>query len=227
MSRYTYVQRRGEAPPPWSAGATMRRPTCAGACFCNIATCEGQSCHSARVGRSVDESCLRHNSDGLRIGFSSSQEAVPNEACGTVRPAYQNPHERVESVRWWFGVKSVSRRPHPYAPAFCQKAHCTSSPVVPHLRSASALDHCSCPLPPRRLPITLPTTRHPRPASVLQSTRATINNLSKLASRPPPPSDKTPPYAADSSRAVTHLLERRRRLERSVLYPPASFQLAY
>jgi hypothetical protein len=47
-------------------------------------------------------------------------------------------------------------------------------------------------------------TRGPR--CFYSTTRATINNLSKLASNLPPPSDKTPPYTADSFRARPHLL---------------------
>jgi hypothetical protein len=44
------------------------------------------------------------------------------------------------------------------------------------------------------------------PRCFYSTTRATINNLSKLASNLPPPSDKTPPYAPDSFRARPHLL---------------------
>jgi hypothetical protein len=133
------------------------------------------------------------------------------------------------SARWWFwsqiGFKRHSTR---YACILPQRPTAPRRQSVPgSIRSAAhTTSRIKVKCTPSHCATTASCTRDSTPARpsgprcFQSTTRATINNLSKFASNLPPPSDKTPPYAADSFRAITHLSEVTEYSHRSVCCLP-------
>lgn len=144
-----------------------------------------------------------------------SVQAFPNRRCSTVQPpirSHMGVLKRVEVCDG--GLCQIGFKKHHFdtRQTFCQKARCCTSwpdsPATFFLNLPILISEAARLLQNARESAPHTTHDSTTPASVSAPGRLAhpSTTFPKLASNPPPPSDKTPPYAADSSRARPHLL---------------------